>query len=329
MELNLKCVFKMDTAPKLVEEANALRYVAERVELSDEFRSCFPQIYASHDYPPPYAYLMEQLEGFVGTEELLFERPADTDGDTARRLVDKLLDLLLSAYNDSLRPRFRPNIWVDYVERIKDRLVVAANRDSRFASHTVTVVPHGHEYRPWQNYLEALRRDRAKIDSLAPPFTTFVHGDPNPENVLAAIDPKGVMLRFIDVKEWRDGDYLFDIAKFVHYLVVTGPVERMKLADGTVKAEKRGDTVEIDYTLSNPDWIEKLSAQITHRVKEFANDHGDSECEQRLALGMASNLLGLPANRLTSGREDSAVILYAEGLRYLDEFCAKAGIVVD
>ena len=47
------------------------------------------------------------------------------------------------------------------------------------------------------------------------------------------------------------------IAKFVHYLVVTGPVERMKLADGTVKAEKRGDTVEIDYTLSNPDWIEK------------------------------------------------------------------------
>ena len=112
---------------------------------------------------------MEQLEGFVGTEELLFERPADTDGDTARRLVDKLLDLLLSAYNDSLRPRFRPNIWVDYVERIKDRLVVAANRDSRFASHTVTVVPHGHEYRPWQNYLEALRRDRAKIDSLAPP----------------------------------------------------------------------------------------------------------------------------------------------------------------
>jgi hypothetical protein len=59
------------------------------------------------------------------------------------------------------------------------------------------------------------------------------------------------------------------------------------------------------------------------RVKDFAKKHNDRHWRERYELGMAANLLGLPLGRLKNGSQDSALILYGEGLKWLHRFCAR------
>lgn len=241
LDLTIPCVLKLDKVHKLVEEALVLREARERRDLPEPFRACLPRIYAIRDTPPLFAYLMERFPKppFAGFDELLFTDVADGDGPPpdigtlAGRLTNRLLDLLLAAYRGSRNARLRPSISADYVDRIRGRLVAAAEVDETFLSRPVHSEAHDRTYRPWQDYLRALTDARSKIEALAPPFTTFVHGDPNPENVLGHVELAGVHLRFIDVKEWHNGDYLFDIAKYLHYLIVTGPVEKLSPAQAT------------------------------------------------------------------------------------------------
>lgn len=329
-------IFKMDDKPKLLEEARVLQRVQDRADLPLSFRRRFPRVFAVRDQDG-YAYVMEEFresEGYRSSHRVLFP---EGDGDTstpqdAVRVANAVCDALFEGYTASINTRLRPSIYADYVGRIAERLAGAAERDEDFESLTVQVPAHEREYLPWQEYLSVLADHRREIEEMAPPFVTFVHGDPNPENVLIATGPVRVDARFIDVKEWQDGDYLFDITKFFHYLAVTAPMELMP-AKGAAISRRDGSRVVITHRCEPPKWITEVEAALRRRVVLFADDPGygisdvepDRRWESRWDLGMASNLLGLPANRLDKKRREAALVMYVEGLRYLHNVCTTQG----
>jgi hypothetical protein len=175
------------------------------------------------------------------------------------------------------------------------------------------------------------------LEEITPGFSTVTHGDPNPGNIMFRTTSTGVELKFIDPKEWMTGDYLFDIAKITHFLENTGPVEKPQVSsppaatgggapgENAVRSVYRRDEdgAHLEYTIGLPNWTGLLVEACFERVAQFAGERGDFHWRARYELGMAANLLGLPLGRLAKGRKDSALILYGEGLKWLDQFCAR------
>ena len=320
--------FKFDRASKkLAEEGRTMQRIKGDPKLPTRFRDVWPVIYAVRD-EAPYAYLMEffpKEDGWLSLEDRLY--PLSPSNAEAVRLIHAVLDILFEGYEASVDKRNLPSLWTDYYERIKERLTKTAAYDDRFASRRLTV--QGIQLKPWRQYLDILERHFDYLKKITPEFSTVTHGDPNPGNVMLRTTTQSVELKLIDPKEWMTGDYLFDIAKLTHFFEGTGPVE--KPAEGEpARAEFRvdGARAELTYAFGTPAWTSALVEACLERVKRFAADpeHADPHWRARYELGMAANLLGLPLGRLTNKkkfRPDAALILYGEGLKWLDQFCAR------
>lgn len=325
ISLRAPFVLKMDNEQvKLANEGLAIRTIKNNTKLSQSFRDAWPMVYAVHTQPP-YAYLMEVFpkeDGWESLEDRLYPvGKVQTLGlNLGSRLINGILDILLEGYQDSLDRRYHPSLMEDYVNRIIERLEKTAKKDPRFASKGIVV--NGEQLQPWNKYVELLSQHSAYLAKISAPFTTVVHGDPNPGNLMLRVTDTKVELKLIDPKEWISGDYLFDICKITHFLEGTGPAE--KSADGVyVKANFTAgeEQNQLTYVINQPSWTVTLINACQDRTKDFASKHGDRYWEKRYKLGMAANLLGLPLNRLDKGRADSALILYGEGLKWLHQFC--------
>lgn len=325
ISLDLSFVFKLDDQPKLADEAKTIQSIRTSPTLPLRFRERFPRIFALKDDEPPYAYLMEYFPpeaGYCGLDDLLFlSQLSGKDLEIeATWLLNEVLNALFEGYAASVDRRFVPNLYADYLERIETRLRDSAKLDPAFAPLPVRI--GARTYRPWTEYLQELRRQASKLQRIAPPFVTVVHGDPNPGNIRVKREAQGIGIKFIDVKEWGRGDYLFDITKIAHYLAVTGPVEKAPDTLTGVSCDMGAGGVRLQYTLDPPPWVKAAMEVLRHRVAGLAKKCGDSELwPLRYELGMASNLLGLPLGRLKTGRRDAALVFYAEGLGALDAFC--------
>ena len=229
---------------------------------------------------------------------------------------------LFDGYRASKESRALPNIVGDYVARISDRLASVAREDGRFASRPIHV--NNDAFEPWQAYVDLLNRNREFLSAITPPFSTVVHGDPNPGNVMLRTNVQAIDVKLIDPKEWLTGDYLFDIAKLTHFIEGTGPIE--KPASGVpmeITHRDIGAFAELNYQLDQPRWTNGIVAACLDRVRQFAEANSDMHWPARYELAMASNLLGLPAGRLEKGRLHAALALYGEGLRWLKKFCIR------
>lgn len=315
-------VVKIDSKnSKVAKEAHAMRNAKEHMGLSKRSRDAWPTVYAIRD-TWPYAYLMEYFpreQGWLSLEDRLYAQPISET--QAARFINSTLDILMETYASSADPRLRPSLDEDYVSRIKDRLT-AVEHDERFISQALLV--NGTSVAPWKDYIALLEANADYLASVAPPFTTIVHGDPNPGNMMLRVSLSSVDVKFIDPKEWETGDYIFDISKITHFLRGTGPVE--KPASGTplqVDYRRVDGVAKIDYQMSLPEWTDAVVAACMERAKEFAEARGDEGWLARYELGMAANLLGLPAGRLKKNRLDAALALYGEGLLWLKRFCER------
>lgn len=316
-EVVIKCTLaleffaKVDSNPKVAAEATKMRAIRERTDVPKDFRACFPHIYAVRTEGPLHGYVMQSFTGYVGLQHLCFESDVEAD---VRRVGDRTLDLLLSAYRLSRTNLLIPNLHEIYIERIEKRLASASRQDVGIAA----LLKHGGiingvVYAPYTKYLEVIQGELA---SWTPAFSTFVHGDVHPENILAKVEDGGVDVKFIDPKEWLLADYIFDIGKFLHYLEVTGPAERVR---DRPTATLHADARTLQYSLARTSAVERLISDTRGRIASFAASMGDRSWQKRLSLSMASNLLGLPAGRLEKGRTSSAYITLGEGLRYLSQ----------
>ncbi|REG45530.1 phosphotransferase family enzyme [Paraburkholderia sp. BL6669N2] len=325
--LHAPFVFKLDrTTEKLAAEGEMMRKVRNNSKLSERFRQAWPVIYAIHD-KAPYAYLMEYFpreDGWTSLEDRLYPpvgTPAASTSE-ATRLTNATLDVLFDGYVQSVQTRALPNIVVDYVGRINERLSKVAAKDARFASRRLRI--NGDLFEPWQHYVDLLGKHTDFLMKITPQFTTVAHGDPNPGNILMRTGVTGIEVKLIDPKEWETGDYLFDIAKLTHFVQGTGPIE--KPASGVaVKADysEQDGVDELSYQFDPPPFTPSIVDSCLERVQQFASAHKDIHWQARYELAMASNLLGLPPGRLEKGRPDAALILYGEGLRWLKQFCDR------
>jgi hypothetical protein len=261
---------------------------------------------------------MEAFVGFEGFEKICF---SGKFGEQAiHRVGNRILDLLFGAYESSRTTLTKPNLVALYVGRIEERLQAAAKLDTDFAKilNRQLIINDEEFDTPW-SYLEVIA---SRLQTWEPSFTTFVHGDPNPENVLVKEGAAGVEVRFIDTKEWPAADYLFDVGKLLHYLAVTGPAER-GAEKSTASVDAAASTIR--YALPFYGAVAKFIAHAEERLARFAIQKlADPQWEARYALSMASNLLGLPAGRFEKKRRDSAFITYAEGLRWLKRLASRA-----
>ncbi|RLJ80192.1 phosphotransferase [Pedobacter alluvionis] len=323
--LSVPFVLKVDSnTKKLSEEAKVIRTIKNNLDLPVQYRQSWPEIYAIR-YEAPYAYLMEYFhpsDGWVSMENLMYDKKFGKTGDVIfiRKCVERFLSISFIGARSSINNRLIPNINQDYISRIKERLTMASNKDNRFRS--VRLIINNVEYNPWRYYLDLIESSQTKLQLIHPPFSTIVHGDPNPGNILLNLNSSDLDLKMIDPKDWLTGDYLFDLCKLTHFISVTGPVEHPINDTPKVLISDIEGGYSFDYKTDYQHWTNEIVSVCLGEAEKFANQNGDENWEIRYQLGMASNLLGLPIGRLQKiNRLESAAICYAEGIIWLDRFC--------
>jgi hypothetical protein len=312
-EFTIPFYIKIDNDRNVLQEAANLMSIWARADLPEAFKSCFPRVYAVTPDGPPFGYLMEAFSGYEGFEKKCFS--SSSSQSDLERIADRVLDFLFSAYLESRNTLVRPNLNEIYLRRIDERLSYAASVDEGFSKllEKETTI-NGEQFSPAGDYVEACR---PFLDRLTPHFSTFVHGDPHPENIMVTITPSSIDLKLIDPKDWHFGDYLFDIGKLTHYLAVTGPVE---LSGRSPRLDIDIANRSIDYGFTLDSKVHGVIDKIVKRVGELAEkEFHDTHWMVRYTLSVASNLLGLPAGRLEKGKRESALVLFAEGLKYLKQ----------
>lgn len=318
----LTFVVKVDRSPSLVAEAHHLRSASTDPRLPEATRRAFPQIFAVDDVGPIYGYLMESLEDYATFASLL----VDDDPAMRERVLEVAWnDVLAPAYLATRQKRVIPNVVEDYFVRAESRLCRAVERGLLPAPDTPIVIrSDGGAIEIPTGWGPQLDDARARLEQVAPPFSTFVHGDPNPENILwGRTDDGEPRVRLIDPKDWGHGDYLFDAAKIGHYLCVTSPVEH---DDPPVEVSLAAAT-SIEYDREALTAHQKLESSLQTHVARTAEDHGLPDHERwrdRYELAMAANLLGIVGPRLERAADGGPAtdftlgwIAFAEGLRRL------------
>ena len=236
-------IFKEGKTRKLLEERDSIA----RWEVL--MPGIAPRIYSFHDGGEDGAILFEYLPG--GTfESVLLNQPwhAVTRAlDGIQRTLTEVWTRTRSA--EPVAPRFLQQLST----RFDDVLAVHpefGQGDARIGSKEVT------------SYLRLVDRLLAYDQTLSAPFSVFIHGDFNVDNVI--YDSAADSVRFIDLHRSRMMDYAQDVSVFLvsHF--------RLQFLETPVR--------------------HRINATIL-RFFDFARAHaervGDTTFEQRLALGVA------------------------------------------
>jgi hypothetical protein len=236
-------IFKEGKTRKLLEERDS---IARWEELMPGIA---PRIYSFHDGGEDGAILFEYLPG--GTfEHLLLEKPWRDVARALESIQRKLIEVWTRTRSDEcVAPRFLQQLST----RLDDVLAVHPEfrqGDARLGDKQIAA------------YSSLLERLLPYDEALAAPFSVFIHGDFNVDNVI--YDTSDDSVRFIDLHRSRMMDYVQDISVFLvsHF--------RLQFLEAPVRR--------------------RINATIL-RFHEFARAHaegiGDTTFQQRLALGVA------------------------------------------
>lgn len=325
---SLSFIIKVQESAKLREEALWLKSLHPDVVNATPWGRMFPRIHSQQLTSSPYAYVMEDFRREDGYQDLaswIFEGellPA-ARALQSRQLIAAVLEQLLPVYRQSRDFNSRTSLDGDaYLGRIEGRLKQAVEF---FPGFSLPVRVNGESLQPWQTYVREIRAQRARVEALFPAFETAVHGDSHPGNIMLRLrghPAQGLIpeIRLIDPKGWKQGDYVFDLAKLAHYLEVTGPLERWDLIN-TCSFEITQETLEVTGLPDTPVWLDELSQHIRASAAAFGPGMGDPQAQDRFALAMASALLGSASLRWENGEKTLAVAMYVRGLKWLEVFC--------
>jgi phosphate uptake regulator/thiamine kinase-like enzyme len=221
------------------------------------------------------AVLREFAEGALLQDILL--APDNDEGKFAA--MHALLDALIDIWGSTLIVR-QPRL--DYSQQIRSRMreVLRKHPDLEDIAKR-ELSKHGGIF----GTLDALQQKEA---SLAPPFSVWIHGDLNANNVVYDAATRQVV--FIDVHRSRYGDFAGDLG--------------VLLASSFRQFPKKKIARIIDL----------VNDSIVESIVEFAAKNHDSHFEDRLKLARARALI--TSARLTDDAE-RAETLFAEGLKYL------------
>jgi phosphate uptake regulator len=239
-------IFKEGKTRKLIEERNSIKRWEQLMP------GLAPEIYSFHDGGEDGAILFEYLPGAT-FESVLLKKP----WKEVTRALDAIQLKLLDVWQRTRSPEpVAPHFLRQISSRFEDVLAV----HPEFRHGDVKIGEK--EVASFESLIDRLV---PYDDALMAPFSVFIHGDFNVDNVI--YDPSDNSVRFIDLHRSRMMDYAQDVSVFL--------VSHFRLQYLETPVRRR-----INSTIL--------------RFYDFAREHaariGDTTFDQRLALGVARSL---------------------------------------
>ena len=212
-----------------------------------------PSVVEFHEEGRGAALLLQYLDGSTFLDLVL-----NAEGPIIEHAQAQLETTLEHVWTDTKRPQSTRG---DYIEQLAGRLddvyrVHPQFRDRGAAIDSAAGMP----------FNELLRRAAAIDKSLPAPFTVFIHGDFNLDNIL--YDRRQNTLHFVDVHRSRDLDYVQDVSVFL-------------VSDFRLPV----------FTTQTRTMLAAVAERFLGFARRFATRNGDTSFEARLALGLARSFI--------------------------------------
>lgn len=216
-----------------------------------------PQIISSVTYRDRQALLREFVDGVL-LSQVFFN---GSDRRTQREVAEKLCSTLGYLWERTLVPQ-TPQL--QYIGQLRSRLPeVYALHPGLSDAASAPLRSGGKGVRPLEELLETAEE---REHSLAPPFSVWLHGDLNANNIVFSRQDN--VLKFIDVHRSVYGDYLQDLTVFM--------VGLRRVPDVSPRIRRR---------------LAGVDKRIRGFALEFAAKHGDENVEERMLLGEARSYI--------------------------------------
>ena len=236
-----------------------------------------PKVIGYHEQDDYAHLLLEYLHGQTFQDILL-----NADDSRVLSVLEAICELLAGLWDRTLIPEpVNPKFIRQLQTRLPDILRLHPDFDTpERGIGELTILPFSRQI----DQLAAMERN------LDAPFSVFIHGDFNNDNLI--IEPGERRVRFIDVNRSRQGDYLQDVTVFLlsnFRLPVFEPALRHRITE-----------------------VNQRMFSFAHK---FACDRGDSSFQIRCAIGLVRSFL--TSTRFVAS-ESFSVVLYRRAV-YLTE----------
>jgi phosphate transport system regulatory protein PhoU len=240
-----------------------------------------PRVLGSVSIDDRQALLREYVDGALLSDLYLSSAPREAKLRATRRL----LDVVEFIWQTTLTPT--PPL-IDYVEQIRGRLADAFVLHPHLWDKAKSGAANGRRLPPLEDLLDRAGMLQAQ---LAPPFSVWLHGDFNANNVV--YNAESEQIKFIDVHRSRPGDYVQDVGVFL-LAVVRRP----------------------DLTPAMESDVAAINEAVEEFACGFARRRGDTSFSRRLKLSLARSCLTSMRVTIDPAKADQ---LLHRGMILLDE----------
>jgi phosphate uptake regulator len=212
-----------------------------------------PRLFGYHDHGEKASLLLEYLQGHTFQRLML-----DTDGRTCGAAYLMIVETIGRVWDRTLEHKpCKPNFMRQIDSRLPDVFKVHPGFRTPDTHIGALAVPG----------FETLLRKAKPLDAeLVAPFTVLIHGDFNTDNIIVNLATRRVHL--IDLHRSRPFDYVQDVSVFI--------VSNFRLKIFDAGPRRR---------------LDQVSREFYAFARQFAEAHGDTSFDARLALGLARSLL--------------------------------------
>ncbi|KAA0873714.1 phosphotransferase [Nitrincola tapanii] len=217
------------------------------------FPGIAPQILSQHNQGQSGALIIEHLPGYT-LEQLLVSGPNTTREAAITRLIEILPQLWL-------KTRKNQKVNAEYLQQLKRRLPGILNVHPEF--------DYGHtrigdlERLAFRALLSRVELIETKLNA---PFSVYIHGDFNLDNIL--FDDEQQKIKFIDLHRSRASDYVQDVSVFMVSCL------RLPLFDSESRQR-----------------LEQTALQLFLCAQQFADSQEDGLFAARMTLALARSLI--------------------------------------
>lgn len=240
-------ILKDGKKEKLIEERDSVE------SWHEIFPGLAPQILSYKKQGKSAALLIEHLPGLTFEQVLLQE-----SDEMLAKTLKRLTKTLKAVWGETKRKK---SFGAGHMAQLKKRLDSVLEVHPEFKTATADI--NDQKVKSLSQLLDGAEKVEGKF---APPFSVYIHGDFNLDNIIFDDDSKKI--RFIDLHRSCYMDYVQDVAVFM--------VSNYRLQALDKPTRRR---------------VRDVAVQFHDFASEFAKKNGDKTFEVRLALGLARSFI--------------------------------------